>query len=81
MHTLNYRVRTLVNSRAGLPANFFFRNYDGFLLMLCNFKYDGVLFQSDSRHNDRVDSIWECVTKQAGLSGLPPSGPAKQGAP
>jgi hypothetical protein len=39
--------------------------YDGFLLMWCNFRFDGVLFRSGSRHNDRVDS----------LSGLPPSWP------
>ena len=39
--------------------------YDGFLLMWCNFKFEGVLFRSDSRHNDRVDSLLECGTKQA----------------
>ena len=33
--------------------------------MGCNFKFEGVLFRSDSRHNDRVDSLWECATKQA----------------
>ena len=38
---------------------------DGFMLTLCNFKFEGVLFRSDSTHNDRVDSLWECVTKQA----------------
>ena len=38
--------------------------YDGFLLMWCNFKFEGVLFLSDSRYNDRVDSLWECGTKQ-----------------
>jgi hypothetical protein len=32
------------------------------LLMWCNFKFEGVLFRNDSRHSDRVDSIWECVT-------------------
>ena len=37
--------------------------YDGFLLMWCNFKFEGVLFQSDSKHNDRVDSLLECATK------------------
>jgi hypothetical protein len=32
--------------------------YDGFLLnMWCNFKFEGVLFRSDSRHKDRVDSL------------------------
>ena len=40
-------------------------NYDEFLLMWCNFKFEGVLFRSDSRHNDRVDSLLECATKQA----------------
>jgi len=45
-----------------LPKNVF---YDGFLLMWCNFKFEGVLFRSDSRHNNRVDSLWECATKQA----------------
>ena len=39
--------------------------YDAFLLMLCNFKFEGVLFRSDFKHNYRVDSLWECVTKQA----------------
>ena len=39
--------------------------YDGFLLMLCNFKFEGVLFRSDSRYNYRVDSLWEGATKQA----------------
>ena len=34
--------------------NFF---YDGFLFMWCNFKFEGFLFRSDSRHNDRVDSL------------------------
>ena len=36
--------------------------YDGFLPMWCNFKFEGVLFRSDSRHTGRVE-------------GLPPSGP------
>jgi hypothetical protein len=27
-------------------------------------KFEGVLFRSDSRHNDRVDNLWECATKQ-----------------
>jgi hypothetical protein len=26
---------------------------------------EGVLFRSDSRHNDIVDSLLECATKQA----------------
>jgi len=38
---------------------------DAFLLIWCNFKLEGVLFRSDSRHNDRVDRLWECATKQA----------------
>ena len=33
--------------------------------MWYNFKFEGVLFRSDFRHNDRVDSLLECVTKQA----------------
>ena len=28
-------------------------------------KFEGVLFRSDSRHNDRVDSLLECAIKQA----------------
>ena len=31
--------------------------YDGFLFMWCNFNFEGVLFRSDSRHNDRVVSL------------------------
>ena len=41
---------------------------DGFLLIWGNFKFEGVLFRSDARHNDRVDSIWKCATKQAGMT-------------
>jgi hypothetical protein len=37
-----------------LPNIFF---YDGFLLMWCNFKFEGVLFRSDSRHNNRFDCL------------------------
>jgi hypothetical protein len=48
---------------AHLPTKHNF--YDGFLLMWCNFKFEGVLFRSDSTHNDIVDSLWECATKQA----------------
>ena len=33
--------------------------------MWCNFKFGGVLFRSDSRHNDRVDGVLESVTTQA----------------
>jgi hypothetical protein len=33
--------------------------------MCCNFKFEGVLLWNDSRHNDRVDSLLECATKQA----------------
>ena len=36
-----------------------------FLLMWCNFKFEGVLFRSDPTHNDRVDILLECATKQA----------------
>ena len=46
------------------------KNYDGFLLMWCNFKFEDVLFRSDSRHNNRVDSIWECATFGAQVRGL-----------
>ena len=31
--------------------------YDGCLLKWCNFKFEDALFRSDSRHNDRVDSL------------------------
>ena len=34
-------------------------------LIWCNFKLEGVLFRSNSRHSDRVDSLWECATEQA----------------
>ena len=44
--------------------------YDGFLLMLCNFKFEGVLFRSDSRHSVRVDSLWECAIFRAQVRGL-----------
>ena len=40
-----------------LPANNF--------AYVVQFKFKGVLFRSDSRHNDRVDSLLECATKQA----------------
>ena len=39
--------------------------------MWCNFKFEGALFRSDSRHNDRVDSLWECATKQAVMTVAP----------
>ena len=42
--------------------------------MWFNFEFESVLFRRDTRHNDRVDSIWECVTKQAVLQG-PNEGP------
>ena len=44
--------------------------YDGFLLMWCKFKFEDVLFRSDSRHNDRVDSLWECATFRVQVRGL-----------
>ena len=50
-----------VHKQRAYQANF----SDGFLLMWCNFIFEGVLFRSDSRHNDRVDSLLECATKQA----------------
>ena len=47
-----------------------------FLLMWCNFKFEGVLFRSDSRHNDGVDSPEHvCLTACLDLPGLPPSRP------
>ena len=54
---------SLARGGAHLPAKIFF--YDGFWLMWCIFKFEGILFRSDSRHNDRVDSLLECVKKQA----------------
>ena len=33
--------------------------------MWCNFKFEGVLFRSDSRHNDRGYSLLQCAKKQA----------------
>jgi hypothetical protein len=33
-----------------------------------NFKFEGVLFRRDSSKNDRVNSIWECATKQAAMT-------------
>ena len=55
--------RTPLARGAHLPGKHNF--YDGFLLMWCNIKFEGVLFRSDSTHNDIVDSLWECATKQA----------------
>ena len=52
---------SLVRGGRHLSAKIFLD--DGFLLIWCNLKFEGVLFQSDSRHNDRVDSLWECATK------------------
>ena len=43
---------------------------DGILLMWCNFKFEGVLFRSNSRHNDRVDSLRECATFRAQVRDL-----------
>ena len=42
-----------------LPANIFFTVDFGL------FKFEGVQFRIDSRHNDRVDSLLEYATKQA----------------
>ena len=33
--------------------------------MWYNFKFEGVLFGTDSRHNDSVEYLLECATKQA----------------
>jgi hypothetical protein len=38
------------------------------LLMWCNVKFECALFRSDSRHNDRLDSLWGCAIKQAVLN-------------
>ena len=68
-------LRSAYKDRAPLAKGAIFlpkKNYDGFLLMWCNFLFEGVLFRGDSRHNDRVDNLWECATKQAVI---PPSGP------
>ena len=46
------------------------KKYDEFLLIWCNFNFEGVLLRSDSRHNDRVDSLTVCV----GLPDLHPPG-------
>ena len=51
-----------------LPANVLF--YDGFFLMWCYFKFEGVLFRGDSRHSVRVDSLWECAIFRAQVRGL-----------
>jgi hypothetical protein len=51
----------LARREGHLPAKNFVL-YNGALLMWYNFKFEGVLFRSDSRHND---SLWECATKQA----------------
>ena len=67
---LKHRAPLAMEGRGDLPAILF---YDGSLLMWCNFKFEDVLFRSDSRHNDRVDSLWECAC--VGLPVLPPAGP------
>ena len=41
------------------PANIFTMDF----FLWCNSKFEGVLFRCDSRHNDRVVSLWECATK------------------
>jgi hypothetical protein len=57
--------------KGGRGASSFQKNiYDGFLLMWCNFKFEGVLFRRDSRHNVRVDSLWERATFRAQVRGL-----------
>ena len=40
------------------------------LPMWCNFKFECVLFRSGSRHNVRVDSLWECATFRSQVMGL-----------
>ena len=58
---LKHRASLAEGGRIFLPIFF----YDGFLLMWCNFKFECILFRSDSRYNDIVDSLLECATKQA----------------
>ena len=57
--------------KGGRGASSFQKNiYDGLLLMWCNFNFEGVLSRSNSRHNVRVDSQWECATFRAQVRGL-----------
>ena len=44
---------------AHLPAKQIFLRWI-FAYMWCNFKFEGILFWSDSRHNGRVDSLGVC---------------------
>ena len=60
--TIVLKHRATLTRGPHLPAKHLF--YDGFMLIWCNFKFEGFLFRSDSRHNDRVDSLLECATKQ-----------------
>ena len=56
-----------------LPAKKF---YDGFLLMWCNFKFEGVLFQSDSRHTSFRAQVKGLITELAQGLICPKSGTA-----
>jgi hypothetical protein len=56
---LKYRV-PLAGGGGTLPCQHFFLRW---IFLWCNPKFKGVLFRCDSRHNDRVVSLWECATK------------------
>ena len=60
--------RALLARGGGIFLPIFF--YNGYLLKGFNVKFEGVLFRSDYRHNDRVDSQWECATFRAQVRGL-----------
>ena len=66
LRVLKHRASLAVGAHHS-AKNYFF---DGFLLMWCNFKFEGVLFRSDSRHNDKDDSLWECATLRAQVRDL-----------
>jgi hypothetical protein len=46
--------------------------YDGFLLMWCNFKFEGVLFRSVSTYNDVIvyGDVSQCRQSRQWLSGI-----------
>jgi hypothetical protein len=50
--------------------------YDGYLLMWCNFKFEGVLFQSDSRHTSFRAQVRGLITELAQVLTCPKSGTA-----
>ena len=59
--------------RGHLPVTNF---YDGFLLMWCNSKFEGVLFQSDSRHTSFRAQVRGLITELAQGLICPKSGTA-----